>query len=175
MKPFSIIVAMDEKNGIGRNNSLPWRLSGDMKHFKEVTTKSEDFTKQNAVLMGRLTWDSLPEKFRPLPQRKNIVLTRAKDHHFPKEVRVAQDFEEALNSLDDTSDIEQVFIIGGGQIFNMAIRHKACQRLYVTRLKGDFQCDIFFPSIPSSFKIVDESSWSSEGVIQFRFCQYAKS
>ena len=75
MIKFSLVVAMDEERGIGKQGTLAWRLPADLKHFKEITTEVKDMKKQNAVIMGRKTWESLPEKFRPLPQRLNIVVT----------------------------------------------------------------------------------------------------
>ena len=86
--PFSLIVAMDSQNGIGKNGQLPWHLPADLKHFKEITCTVRDPKKQNVVLMGRKTWDSIPEKFRPLPGRINVVLTRHPDLKFPLGVLV---------------------------------------------------------------------------------------
>jgi len=76
-KPFSLVVAATQRGGIGLNNSIPWKLSTDMKFFKKVTSTTTDASKLNAVIMGRKTWDSIPQKFRPLPGRLNIVLTRS--------------------------------------------------------------------------------------------------
>jgi dihydrofolate reductase/thymidylate synthase len=73
---FSIVVAMDSQQGIGKNNNLPWSLSADLTHFKSLTTTVTHLQKRNAVIMGRKTWNSLPTAFRPLPNRLNIVITR---------------------------------------------------------------------------------------------------
>ena len=78
MKPFSIVVAIDSQHGIGKNNDLPWHLPADLKHFKFITTNSA-VGKRNVVVMGRKTWDSIPEKFRPLPNRTNVVLSKSAD------------------------------------------------------------------------------------------------
>jgi dihydrofolate reductase len=93
--PFSIIVAATQSRGIGYNGSLPWRISGDMAYFKKVTTETMDKSKRNSVIMGKKTWLSIPEKFRPLSNRLNIVISS--DPHFKKfvisiEVRGQQSF-----------------------------------------------------------------------------------
>lgn len=73
---FDLVVACDLNRGIGKENGLPWRLPGDMKQFRELTSSVRDSSKRNAVLMGRKTWESIPTKFRPLPHRVNVVLSR---------------------------------------------------------------------------------------------------
>ena len=120
MKPFSIVVAFDEKNGIGKNNDLAWRLSSDLKHFKEITTQTKDPAKKNAVIMGRKTWDSLPEKFKPLPGRLNVILSRNLSIHIHLPLVYAE-LDAALNALSVMEDIEEIFVIGGAQIFSHAI------------------------------------------------------
>ena len=174
MKSFSIVVAMDEKNGIGKNNTLAWRLSADLKHFKEITTQTQDPQKINAVIMGRETWDSLPEKFRPLPNRLNIVLSQNKDLQISQGGIVQASLEEALQKVTSRSDIDQVFVIGGAQIYDQAISHSDCKSLYITCVKGDFHCDAFFPQIPDKFKDMKFSSWQTEGAIQYRFALYQR-
>ncbi|HEY9713021.1 MAG TPA: dihydrofolate reductase, partial [Chroococcales cyanobacterium] len=83
---LDLVVAVDLNRGIGRANGLPWRLPKDMKRFRNLTTASTDPHLQNAVIMGRKTWDSIPEKFRPLEGRINIVLTRSRDLQLPEGV-----------------------------------------------------------------------------------------
>src|SRR5690242_16184462 len=101
MIPFSIVVAMDQKRGIGKAGGLPWHLPADLKHFKKITTtRFLDKTYQNVVIMGRKTWDSLPINFRPLPDRINIVLTRNDKLDFPSGVYKAKNFNEAFYLLN---------------------------------------------------------------------------
>ena len=174
MKPFSIVVAIDEKNGIGKQGALAWHLSADLKHFKEITTTTSDPGKKNVVIMGRKTWDSLPKKFKPLPGRLNVVLTAQKGIVFPNGVLNFSSLVEALQELDHRSDLENIFVIGGAQIFTQALKDPACRDLFVTHLKSDFHCDVFFSPIPASFKLVEELPWANEGDIQYHFSRYQK-
>ena len=120
MRPFSIIVAFDAQYGIGKNGLLPWNLPLDLKHFKEISTTVADPSKKNAVIMGRKTWESLPERFRPLPGRVNMVLSRDKKLELPLGVLCSQSLDDALAQLFSV-DIENVFVIGGAQIYVQAI------------------------------------------------------
>ncbi len=177
MKPFSIVVALDEKNGIGKQGGLAWVLPSDLKHFKEVTSAVSDGVKKNAVIMGRKTWDSLPAKFKPLPGRLNIVLSRNVGFYsdLPSGVLLSSSLDDALKILNFKQEVDKVFVIGGSQIYTQALNHPMCETLYVTELKGDFGCDTFFPAIPASFKRKEESAWLIEGMIRFCFSQYQRS
>jgi dihydrofolate reductase len=168
--PFSIVVAVDEKFGIGRQGGLPWNLPGDMKHFKEVTLQGSG-QRQNAVIMGRKTWESIPEKFRPLPGRINVVLTRDKSSSFIGATKAA-DLENALVSIKDK--VEHIYIIGGGEIFQTAILHPSCEKLYITHIQRTFDCDRFFPPIPSAFRETSRSAPLKEGDIGYFFCAYTR-
>ena len=153
MKNFSIIVAFDEERGIGKAGSLPWHIPGDLKHFKEITTAgSEDFP--NAVIMGRKTWESIPDKFRPLPARLNVVITSQDGYALPEGVLKAHSLDNALEVVCNKGDkrIGDIFVIGGAQVFAQAIRHSLCGRIYLTRVHGCFDCDVFFPEISHKFK-----------------------
>lgn len=169
---FSIIVAMDKNRGIGKNRELPWHLSADMKHFAEVTKKTRSSELQNAVIMGRRTWESLPEKYRPLPQRLNIVLTRDKEYKGPQGVCTAVSLDQAMEKAQELK-AEYAFVIGGGQIFEQAIQYSVCRRLYVTEIQQVFDCDTFFPQInPDVFVKEKESELLQEKEICFKFVEY---
>ena len=158
MIPFNIIVAVDEEFGIGKEGGLPWHLPGDMKFFKEITTKTEDAQKKNVVIMGRKTWESIPARFRPLPGRINCVLSRNKDFPLPDDVLRAESLEAALKALggEARESIDKVFIIGGAQIFLLALRMLECQKIYMTQIALDFQCDSFFPSDLTGFEKISD-------------------
>lgn len=129
----SIIVAIDEKNAIGKDNNLLCHLPSDLKYFKSITNG-------HTVIMGRKTFESLPNG--ALPNRRNIVLTRTKDVHYPN-CEVCGSIQEAFASCKDE---DEVFIIGGASIYEEAI--KLADKLYVTYIHHSFEgADAFFPPI----------------------------
>ena len=173
MKPIHIIVAMDEKRGIGKNNQLPWHLPSDLKHFKELTCKKNKENLPNAVVMGRKTWESLPEGFKPLPGRVNVVLTRQEDYKLSKGVQQFNTFDEAITKLNQ-SLVHSIFIIGGQQIFETVFKKNINVVLYVTHIEGDFACDTFFPPFEKEFSCAERSQRKEEKGIGFTFAEYKK-
>ena len=171
MKTFSIIVAMDEERGIGKNGTLPWHLPADLKHFKEITTRVSIPGRTNAVIMGRKTWESLPEKFRPLPDRINAVL--ASPQNAPKDVLVFNSFSQALQVLETDEKVGEIFVIGGAQVYAQIVDHPQCARLYVTSIQDKFPCDAFFPAIPKRFKEIDRSVPLSQNSLSYCFLVYS--
>ena len=178
MRPFSIVVATDINNGIGKNGQLPWHLPGDLKYFRELTSLTKAPEKKNAVIMGRKTWESIPSKFRPLPGRINIVLTRNKDLDVPMEVYKAKSFLEAFKMLEKQSLkdlIENVYVIGGAKTYQEAIKQPECQKLYITQILHSFPCDAFFPSYRVVFERRHLSQPHKDGDITYYFSEYVRS
>jgi len=169
---FDIVVAVDEKSGIGKSGSLPWHLPADLKHFKEVTSRPNSSGQPNAVIMGRKTWESIPEKFQPLPGRQNIVLTRQLQYELPKDVLRAQGLDEALQAVQGAEI--GIFIIGGAEVFAQALGHPGCRKIYLTRIRKDFQCDVFFPQDLSLYRKVSESVLQQEEGLSFVFVEYER-
>lgn len=186
---FALIAACDDKRGIGVSNKLPWKLKGDLAYFSEVTTTAATGV-QNAVLMGRKTWESLPAKHRPLHDRLNIVLSR-EAFDLPAGVLHATSFEDAFaqiekldertdrDELNNESDVDnrsvgKVFVIGGASIYAQAILMPECEEIYLTRVLGEFQCDTFFPEIPMEFDVVSESDVMEENGLKYRFVVYRR-
>ncbi len=133
----SIIVAVDKNNCIGKGNEIPWHLPADLKYFKEVTTP-------NHVIMGRKCFESIPEKFRPLPNRVNIVITR-QEHYKAKGAIVVHSLEEAF-VIAEMNGEEEAFVIGGGEIYKLAMSKASA--LYVTRVETEVEDgEIYFPEI----------------------------
>lgn len=132
--PLSLIAAISKNNCIGKNGTLPWHIPEDFQHFKTVTMGK-------VVLMGRKTWESLPEKFRPLPGRKNVVITRQTAYTIPKGVELYPTIEQALL----VHPTEEVVSIGGAEIYRQTIDH--ADRLYITHVHQHVDGDAFFPEI----------------------------
>ena len=128
---ISIVVAISANNAIGKNNQLLWHLPADLKHFKNITSG-------HTIIMGRKTYDSIGK---PLPNRRNIVITRQKDLTI-EGIDVANSLEEAL-SLCNTK--EEVFVIGGAEIYRQAL--PLCNKIYLTRVHQNFDADTFFPEL----------------------------
>jgi dihydrofolate reductase len=131
----SIIAAVARNNCIGIDGELPWHIPEDMAHFRTVT-------KGKSVIMGRKTWESLPEQFRPLPGRTNIIISRQTDYKVPEGVLIFSDIKEAIESQ---SSAEEIIIIGGAQIYTMAMPY--ADRLYITHIDRTVEGDTFFPDI----------------------------
>ena len=151
---FDIVVAADLDWGIGKDNGLPWpRLKGDLRHFREVTSKASP-GKRNAILMGRKTWDSIPAKQQPLPDRWNVVISRGRPV-LPEGVGCAGSLDEALTLASLAPDIDRIFVIGGGEIYRQAFAHPRCRNVYLTRLDGTYDCDAFIPPLGARFACVE--------------------
>ncbi|KAK4983996.1 hypothetical protein LTR66_006815 [Elasticomyces elasticus] len=161
---LTLIVAATLKNGIGKAGSLPWRLKKEMAYFKRVTTRiptqqgSTDRA-QNVVVMGRKTWESIPSKFRPLPDRTNLVVTRSALHVKPEvDHAVAHTVTDpsdgiagALEHLERRREagtvppVGHIFVIGGASIYEQALALRQTTRVLMTRIRNDFDCDTYFP------------------------------
>jgi len=153
---FNVIVAYDQKRGIAKDGKLPWlHNKADMRHFVDITTITNDPNKENAVVMGRKTWDSIEEKYKPLKNRLNWVLTRNGVDH--DGIYTCDNFDYTINYLSQLPQVEQIFVIGGSEIYSMAVSDPRCQNIYVTEFKKDYQSDKFFPMLPKWFKQIYSS------------------
>lgn len=169
--PIFFIVAVDEKFGIGKSGTLAWRFKKEMAHFKHTTLQTKDPSKQNMVIMGRTTWESIPEAYRPLPNRKNVVLSREQTYDAPGAV-VATSLDAALAQADGS--VETVFIIGGGRVFSDSINDTRLDGMYISKIHKNFGCDTFFPAIPPVFATVRTLASDEENGIHFDFLLYTK-
>jgi dihydrofolate reductase/thymidylate synthase len=151
----AVVAAAASHRGIGYQGSLPWRLPGDLRHFQAVTTQPPETGGTNAVIMGRKTWDSIPDRFRPLPGRINVVLTRHPERTlWPDGVLTATSLADAAALLaQPTRAVGHVFVIGGGQVYEQALREKFVNRVVYTEvanLPADSKFDAFFPPLPDA-------------------------
>lgn len=160
------VVALDQQRCIGKGNDLPWHISADLKHFKEIT-------QGGVVIMGRKTLESMG---RTLPNRVNWVITRDTSWNF-EGTRIAYSIDEALSQAveDVKSSVkpETIFIIGGGEIFKQTMT--IADRLELTHVELDVQGDAHYPEIPESFKkVASEQHIDDKSNIAFEFATYRK-
>jgi len=169
MTEIIIIAAVAENSVIGKDNSIPWRISEDFQHFKNLTMG-------HPCIMGRKTFESLPPKFRPLPGRENIILTS--DRNYGQEgAKTFGSLEDALEHCRKNNE-EKVFIIGGSSVYGMAMGF--ADILEITRIHKDFDGDAFFPEIDLNVWAA-QSSEDLEGMdvknnekVRFSFVRYAR-
>ncbi len=151
---ISIIVAMDNKGVIGLKGDLPWRLSADLKHFKAITMGKP-------LIMGRKTYESIG---RPLPGRKNIVVTHSED--FKAEgCEVVHSLEDAFQTA---GDVEEVMIMGGSGIYDQSLER--AHRLYLTEVHADVAGDVYFPPFAKyQWKELDRKEHSADEKNEFDY------
>ena len=166
-----IIVAADKKLGIGKDGKMPWHLKNELKYFQDMTTKTEDPEKQNMVLMGRTTWESIPKKYRPLNGRKNVVLTRNPEYE-AEGAEICHSLEEAMISADDT--VETIFIIGGAKVFEQVMKQLELDGIYLTKIYQTYDCDTFFPVIPEHFGEPKNLGGAEEDDVSYNYLFYSR-
>ncbi|MBF0432725.1 MAG: dihydrofolate reductase [Fibrobacteria bacterium] len=188
---FSIVVATDLNLGIGKDGGLPWRLKNDIRFFKDLTLSNNPIdvlnhysisdiqtlsiqqkqipeNTENTVIMGRKTWESIPDKFRPLPGRRNIILSRHPHQSLSSNIIFCSTFNEAIETAP-TDASPYLYIIGGEAIYHMAMQHPSCAYIFQTVINTKADCDAFFPAIPEWFKEVGCSPVLTENQFDFRF------
>jgi dihydrofolate reductase len=157
---IALVVAYASNGAIGRDSELPWRLPTDMRHFRELT-------EGGAVLMGRRTWESIPERFRPLPNRRNLVLSGDQGYAAPG--------AEVFASLDAALEAcaRECFVIGGAQTYAEAL--PLAGRVHATEIETDVEADTFFPALdPGEWRRARLGERLQENGYGFRFCVYER-
>jgi dihydrofolate reductase len=157
------MVAALARNGvIGRNGSIPWRIPEDMAHFRTLTMG-------HPVVMGRRTWDSLPDRFRPLPGRRNVVVTR-NDAWQAEGAERAPSFDAALRLLEGAG---QVFVIGGAEIYAAALPR--ADELVLTEIEAEVEGDVRFPAWdPSAFAEIARREGTADDGTGVAWVTYAR-
>jgi dihydrofolate reductase len=156
---ISLVVARAANGVIGRDGKLPWHLPSDMRHFRELTTG-------HTVLMGRRTFESLPPKYRPLPQRRNLVLSSGE-----LELSGAEVFDDLQRALDACEG--ECFVIGGGTVYDetLAIADRVC----ATEIEREIEGDTFFPEMsPSEWRRTQRGERIVENKLAFTFAEYER-
>lgn len=162
------IAAISENFAIGKDNDLIWDLPKDMRFFR-------DMTMGHHVIMGRMNFDSIPEKWRPLKGRPNLVVTR--------QLNYQADGAEVVNTIKDALDLcesageEEAFVIGGGQIYKIALEAGLLDKMYITHVHATFDADVFFPQFyPKKWnkKTLQEHEPDEKHAHGFTICEYTR-
>ena len=169
----NIIVAVCNGNGIGHSNKLPWYYKEELRNFSKVT-KGEG---NNAIIMGKNTWDSLPK--RPLPGRINIVLSSS----FKSLTAIKYPSTWFCNSLEQMlsipcikyKELDECWYIGGEVLYKTMIKQDVIDKLLISKIPKNFDCDRFFPEIPSHFKLTSETEMPTEDGTKINVCNYENS
>ncbi|ABM58903.1 dihydrofolate reductase [Verminephrobacter eiseniae] len=159
--PLHLIYARAANGVIGKDGRLPWHLPQDMAHFRQLTQGC-------SVIMGRKTWDSLPARFRPLPGRSNIVVTRQSDWHADGARRAAS-LEQALALCDAR---QTAWVIGGAQLYAQALPLADC--VEVTEINQDFDGDAHAPTLGAEWVEIRRSRQPDQHGLAFSFVRYAR-
>ena len=171
---FDIIVAVDLNNGIGKYDKeknkfkLPWpRNKTDLKFFADTTTKTTNPELMNLIIMGRNTFESLPKI---LPKRLHLVISSKPKDYFPDHDRliICSSFETALekaNQLENENKIENSFVIGGGMVYQQALKSSQLRYIYLNRFNNQYDCNIYFPS-ESLGKLIDKTNVSPDLIME---------
>jgi dihydrofolate reductase len=157
-----LIYARARNGTIGKDGQMPWHLPEDLAHFKRVTLGQP-------VIMGRKTWDSLPPKFRPLPGRLNIVITRQSDWQAEGALR-ASSIEDAMRLCGDVAD---AWIMGGAEIYRQA--EPLASTAVVTEIDRDYEGDAFAPTLSPAWHEVQRESHVAANGLAFSFVTYQQS
>ena len=155
---ISLIVALDQNRVIGLNNAMPWHLPGELQYFKETTMGKP-------IIMGRKTFESIG---RPLPGRRNIVITRNPQYD-AQGIELAYSLEEAIKLA---GDVEEIMIIGGQQIFTESL--PLADRLYITEIDYAFEGDTYFPDYEGWQKVSCQEPIQTPDGYTFQYCIYEK-
>ena len=172
---FKIIVACDSKNGIGLNNTIPWKLSKEIQYFKKITTHRTNPLLLNVVIMGRKTWDSIPDNYKPLSNRINIVLTKTltSKSNFTN-LFFCSSIENSIDLLNSIKNVnlDNIYIIGGESIYREVLTNSKCTKIYLTEIYNNYNCDKFFPEIPNYYKLVTISNFIEDNNEYYRNLVY---
>ena len=163
---MNIIVATCLNDGIGYKNSLPWNFRSDLKYFAKLTKGNGN----NAIVMGKNTWNSLP--FHPLPKRENLILSTTLNKENNK--NCFKDIEELKNHINN-SNYDETWIIGGSNIYEQFINDKDVKRIYITKINKEYECDTFFPKFSDDYQLIKNTTQIENDVtLEFKIYERVK-
>ncbi|MCB0762313.1 MAG: dihydrofolate reductase [Flavobacteriales bacterium] len=163
-----IIVAVAKDGGIGKDNDLMWHLPADMKFFRNQTWGHH-------VIMGRKNYESIPERFRPLPGRVNVVLTRNTHYEVPGG-EVVHSLEDALELARNNGE-QSAFVIGGGEVYRQALQQNLANKMYITHVEAQPEADTFFPKFAAfqwDAKVLEEHPADEKHAHRFTIVEYTR-
>lgn len=163
-KKINLILAMTFDGGIGYKNTIPWNVPREMKKFRSITRRVEDGKKQNAVIMGRKTWDSISK---PLPYRSNIIITTKIHDYCDDDIIVIKNIEDALDYCNNKPNIESIYIIGGATLYNelMNTMKYNIDKIYLSVFfEHDIKVDTYIniDVLYQNFKLVKDQDYTKD-------------
>ena len=158
---FNLIIATDDKYGIGKENKLPWKCSKDLENFKKIT-------ENNILIVGRKTWESMPQD-KILKNRIVIVVSKTLKESNNHKLYIKENLEEALKYGKCIQMKNEIYVIGGKQLYDESISHKDLKEVYYTRIYGNYESDVYVTKIE---KIIKE--WSIVSVDKYEGCEIIK-
>lgn len=168
MSKINIIVAVTNNLVIGKGNTMPWHIPTDLKNFKRLTDGK-------TVVMGRKCWESIPEKFRPLPNRLNIVISRDETYE-AKGAATLSDLEKVLNDFKNDGEDDEIFVIGGSEIYKAAF--PLADKLFLTRILANIEGDVYLEGMKHDeweYVVGENTSGPlKENGFSFKFEEYKK-
>tara|TARA_B100001094_G_C18135265_1_gene774683 strand:+ start:1059 stop:1559 length:501 start_codon:yes stop_codon:yes gene_type:complete len=144
---YNLIVAICKNNGIGKSGKLPWKIKEDLSMFSTLTKGNGN----NAIIMGRKTWESINKK--PLPNRTNIILSTTLTNHLGYDNVHIFDSFDSINSHCIKSKYDNIWVIGGSTVYDYFLNNSLIKKCFVTFIDHEFDCDTFFPEIITNFNL----------------------
>lgn len=169
-KTIILIAAIDQNRGLGKDGVLAHSLKKDMQFFKQETSTTTTQNLQNAVIMGRKTWESIPDKFRPLPNRVNYVLSQ-QNLNIPN---LSNSLEESIQKAILNPIVERIYIIGGSQIYNYALQKQIPDKILLTQIHQNLNCDVFLNLLSDQYEQISQSEIYTENNVNFTFNTFQK-
>lgn len=172
---YKIIICVDTNNGIGKENKLPWTIKEDMLFFKEKTLEVKNKNKKNCVIMGRKTYESIPKKFKPLKDRINIVLSKSNiiEDEETENLKIFQDLNDVLSFVKKNKKrIESSYVIGGKSIYELFLKEKLVDEIYINKVNDDFKCDVNVNIDMKEYNLNKKKSIITESGYELEFNHY---